>query len=100
MLVQNYIVSYIREFNLYSLSIDFVSILISLYHCFFDAGAQKLSNACVGWIHVKDVVNAHIQAFEISSARGRYCLVESVAYFSDIVKITHKLFPTLPLPEM
>ncbi|KAI9094471.1 hypothetical protein K1719_026696 [Acacia pycnantha] len=62
-------------------------------------GAQKLSNACVGWIHVKDVVNAHIKAFEISSASGRCCLVESVAYFSDILKITHELFPTLPLPE-
>ncbi|XP_028758814.1 tetraketide alpha-pyrone reductase 1-like [Neltuma alba] len=62
-------------------------------------GAQMLSNACVGWIHVKDVVNAHIQAFEISSASGRYCLAESVAHFSDIVKITHELFPALPLTE-
>ncbi|XP_054797784.1 cinnamoyl-CoA reductase CAD2-like isoform X2 [Prosopis cineraria] len=62
-------------------------------------GEQMLLNPCVGWIHVKDVANAHIQAFDISSASGRYCLVERVAHFSDIVKITQEIFPTLPLPE-
>ncbi|KAI9073715.1 hypothetical protein K1719_044314 [Acacia pycnantha] len=62
-------------------------------------GAQTSPNLAVGWINVKDVANAHIQAFEISSASGRYCLVETMAHFSDIVKISHELYPTLPLPE-
>ncbi|XP_028758782.1 tetraketide alpha-pyrone reductase 1-like [Neltuma alba] len=62
-------------------------------------GAQTFPNFSLGWIHVKDVANAHIQAFEISSASGRYCLVETVAHYSDIVKILHELYPTLPLPQ-
>ncbi|XP_054796684.1 phenylacetaldehyde reductase-like [Prosopis cineraria] len=62
-------------------------------------GAQTFLNYSLGWIHVKDVAIAHIQAFEISSASGRYCLVETVAHYSDIVKILHELYPTLRLPE-
>ena len=64
-----------------------------------DLGANTFPNSVLGWVNVKDVVNAHIQAFEIPSASGRYCLVETVAHFSDIVKISHELYPTLPLPE-
>ncbi|KAK9937029.1 hypothetical protein M0R45_013847 [Rubus argutus] len=38
-------------------------------------GARTFPNASFGWINVKDVANAHVQAFEIPSASGRYCLV-------------------------
>ena len=63
------------------------------------AGAQTFPNASFGWINVKDVANAHIQAFELSSASGRYCLVERVAHYSEVVKILHELYPDLQLPE-
>lgn len=53
----------------------------------------------MGWVHVKDVAKAHIQAFEIPSASGRYCLVERVVHYSEIVKILKDLFPDLLLPE-
>ncbi|KAL9371485.1 hypothetical protein Peur_036625 [Populus x canadensis] len=62
-------------------------------------GAQTFPNASFGWINVKDVANAHIQAFELSSASGRYCLVERVAHYSEVVKILHELYPNLQLPE-
>ncbi|XP_028758810.1 cinnamoyl-CoA reductase 1-like [Neltuma alba] len=62
-------------------------------------GAKTFPNVTFGWINVKDVVNAHIQAFEIPSANGRYILAERVAHFSDVVKILHDLYPTLQLPE-
>ncbi|KAJ7964082.1 Cinnamoyl-CoA reductase 1 [Quillaja saponaria] len=62
-------------------------------------GAKTFPNASFGWINVKDVANAHIQAFEIPTASGRYCLVEKVAHFSEIVKILHRLYPNLQLPE-
>lgn len=48
---------------------------------------------------MKDVVNAHIKAFEIPSASGRYCLSETVAHFADIVNILRELYPTAKLPE-
>jgi len=65
----------------------------------FVNGAQTFSNASFGWVNVKDVANAHIQAYEIASASGRYCLVERVVHNSEIVKTLRELYPTLQLPE-
>ncbi|KAL4317876.1 hypothetical protein GQ457_18G005150 [Hibiscus cannabinus] len=62
-------------------------------------GASTFPNASFGWINVKDVANAHIQAFEIPSASGRYCLVERVVHYSEIVNILRDLYPSLQLPE-
>ncbi|XP_074314864.1 phenylacetaldehyde reductase-like [Silene latifolia] len=55
-------------------------------------------NATFGWVHVKDVAEAHIKAFEIPSANGRYIMCETVAHFSQIVDILKELYPTLKLP--
>lgn len=60
---------------------------------------EKYPNAALGWVHVKDVAEAHIQAFEIASANGRYILAESVAYFSEIINILRQLYPSLQLPS-
>ncbi|KAK4278650.1 hypothetical protein QN277_016471 [Acacia crassicarpa] len=60
---------------------------------------QTFPNYRAAWVNVKDVANAHIQAFEIPSASGRYNLVERVAHYSEHVKILHELFPTLQLPD-
>ncbi|KAJ9685241.1 hypothetical protein PVL29_017318 [Vitis rotundifolia] len=40
-----------------------------------------------------------INAFEISSASGRYCLVERVTYCSEAIKILQELYPALHLPQ-
>ncbi|KAE8038280.1 hypothetical protein FH972_010805 [Carpinus fangiana] len=50
-------------------------------------------------VDVRDVAHAHIQAFEIAAAGGRYCLVERIAHHSEFFKILHKLYPSLHLPE-
>ncbi|XP_059665335.1 phenylacetaldehyde reductase-like [Cornus florida] len=62
-------------------------------------GSQTYLNNAMGWVNVKDVAIAHIQAFEVPSANGRYCLVERVLHNSEIVKILRELFPALQLPE-
>ncbi|KAM0008931.1 putative cinnamyl-alcohol dehydrogenase [Helianthus debilis subsp. tardiflorus] len=62
-------------------------------------GSETYSNSISGWVNVKDVANAHIQAFEIPSASGRYCLVESVVHNSELVQILKKLYPSSPLPQ-
>nr|AAX83110.1 alcohol dehydrogenase-like protein [Ocimum basilicum] len=62
-------------------------------------GAETYPNSSFGWINVKDVAHAHILAFENASASGRYCLVERVAHFSEVVKILRGLYPTYKLPE-
>ncbi|CBI16354.3 unnamed protein product, partial [Vitis vinifera] len=61
-------------------------------------GAQIFPNFTMGWVHVKDVAEAHIQAFEIPSANGRYCLAERTVHYSEIVKILKDLFPDFQLP--
>ncbi|XP_058077518.1 phenylacetaldehyde reductase-like [Magnolia sinica] len=65
----------------------------------FINGSPTFGNATLGWVHVKDVAEAHILAFEVPTASGRYCLVERVAHYSEIVKILCDHFPAIPLPE-
>ncbi|KAL2239933.1 UNVERIFIED_CONTAM: Cinnamoyl-CoA reductase 1, partial [Sesamum indicum] len=60
---------------------------------------ENTSKFYLWMINVKDVANAHILAFENPSAKGRYCLVEKVAHFSEVVKILRELYPSLKLPE-
>ncbi|XP_052196349.1 phenylacetaldehyde reductase-like isoform X3 [Diospyros lotus] len=60
---------------------------------------ESFRNFSFGWVNIKDAVNAHIQAFEIPSASGRYFLTERVAHLSEIVDIMRKLFPDFRLPE-
>ena len=43
-------------------------------------------NAIFGWVNVKDVANAHIQAYEIPLANGGYCLDDRVAHLSESLK--------------
>ncbi|XP_057499487.1 cinnamoyl-CoA reductase CAD2-like isoform X3 [Actinidia eriantha] len=62
-------------------------------------GAKSYPNAFYRWVDVRDVASAHIQALEISSASGRYCVVDKAAHFSEVVKILHQLYPALDLPE-
>uniref|UniRef100_A0A803KP24 NAD-dependent epimerase/dehydratase domain-containing protein n=1 Tax=Chenopodium quinoa TaxID=63459 RepID=A0A803KP24_CHEQI len=62
-------------------------------------GEKTFPNAAFGLVHVKDVVTAHILAFEVPSASGRYVLVETVAHCSEIVRILQELYPSLSLPD-
>ncbi|GKV12626.1 hypothetical protein SLEP1_g23748 [Rubroshorea leprosula] len=51
------------------------------------------------FVDVRDVAHAHIQAFEIPSATGRYCMVESTVDVTELWKILHQLFPMFHLNE-
>ncbi|KAL6125209.1 hypothetical protein ACLB2K_073268 [Fragaria x ananassa] len=51
------------------------------------------------FVDVRDVASAHIQAFELPSASGRYCLVSYFAHISEALKIIRQLYPTLNIPE-
>ena len=63
----------------------------------YDAGQEILSSGIYTYVDVRDVAYAHIQALEIASANGRYCLVGTVTYSSETRKILHKLYPALNL---
>ncbi|PON84842.1 NAD(P)-binding domain containing protein [Trema orientale] len=62
-------------------------------------GPQTFPNRVYTFVDVRDVANVHIQAFEVASASGRYCLAGNVAHISEIIKILHELYPTLSFPE-
>ncbi|KAL5706573.1 hypothetical protein ACHQM5_024723 [Ranunculus cassubicifolius] len=55
-------------------------------------------NFTIGWVDVRDVMNAHILAFETPSASGRYCLVDRVVDFTEIIAILKELYPGIMLP--
>ncbi|KAJ9158825.1 hypothetical protein P3X46_024371 [Hevea brasiliensis] len=61
-------------------------------------GAQTYPNTYYSSTDVRDVAEAHIRAFEIPAACGRYCLVANVSHFSEVLKIVHEHFPSLHLP--
>ncbi|KAF2319618.1 hypothetical protein GH714_017622 [Hevea brasiliensis] len=62
-------------------------------------GAQTYPDAHYRSVDVRDVADAHIRAFEIPSANGRYCLVTHALHFSEVLKIVHQHYPTLNLPK-
>jgi len=78
---------------------DFRSIIKWFSSCREILGSDTYPNVSFGWVHIKDVADAHVLAFETPSANGRYLLVESVAHFSEVVEILHELYPTLKLPN-
>ncbi|XP_039688697.1 phenylacetaldehyde reductase [Medicago truncatula] len=59
-----------------------------------DAGSETYRTAAFRWINVKDVANAHINAYEDASASGRYCLAERVMHFSELVTSALIQIPT------
>ncbi|XP_004509912.1 cinnamoyl-CoA reductase CAD2 [Cicer arietinum] len=56
-------------------------------------------NNAFGWLDVKDVADAHILAYEIASANGRYCLAERVVHYSEIARILRDLYPTIQISD-
>ncbi|KAJ9129676.1 hypothetical protein P3X46_035310, partial [Hevea brasiliensis] len=64
-----------------------------------DPRAQIFPNDNYKFVDARDVANAHIGAFELASASGRLCLVGRVVHYSEFLKIIHKHYPTLHIPE-
>ncbi|XP_015866292.3 phenylacetaldehyde reductase-like [Ziziphus jujuba] len=63
-------------------------------------GAQSIStDEVLVFVDVRDVAYAHIQAFEVPSATGRYCLVDQVVEYFEVLKILKELHSDLSLPE-
>ncbi|PON57531.1 NAD(P)-binding domain containing protein [Trema orientale] len=62
-------------------------------------GAQTFSDSVYRFVDIRDVALAHIQAFEVPSASGRYCLVGDVVPISEALNILGRLYPTLTIPE-
>ncbi|RLN25157.1 cinnamoyl CoA reductase-like 2a [Panicum miliaceum] len=64
-----------------------------------NGSSSTYPNFSFGWVNVKDVALAHILAYEVPSANGRYCMVERVVHYSEVVNIIRKMYPTIPLAD-
>ena len=62
-------------------------------------GAQTFPNIVYRFVDIRDVALAHIQAFEVASASGRYCLFGHIVHISEALNILRQFFPNLSLPE-
>jgi nucleoside-diphosphate-sugar epimerase len=56
-------------------------------------------NAAYGWVHVKDVVDAHVLAYEKPEANGRYYVVERCANQLDLANRLRELYPNLKFAD-
>ncbi|XP_055817892.1 phenylacetaldehyde reductase-like isoform X2 [Solanum dulcamara] len=65
---------------------------------FIKEGKEAWSGGIYRFVDVRDVAHAHILAFEVPSANGRYCLVGVNGYSSLVLKIVQKLYPSIILP--
>ncbi|KAK6266734.1 hypothetical protein QUC31_017571 [Theobroma cacao] len=62
-------------------------------------GVHSFPSPTCPFVDVRDVAYAHIQAFEVPSACGRYCLVERAVPYSEVQKTLSELHPTVHLNE-
>lgn len=51
-------------------------------------------NTTVGFVHIDDVVAAHILAMEESKASGRLICSSSVAHWSEIIEMLKAKYPS------
>ncbi|CAN4110319.1 unnamed protein product [Withania somnifera] len=65
---------------------------------FITKGKEAWSGGIFKFVDVRDVADAHILAFEVPSANGRYCLVGANGYSSSLLKILRKLYPSITIP--
>lgn len=58
-------------------------------------GDQAFPLGVYRFVDVRVVAHAHIKAFELPSASGRYCLVARVMDSSEVLKIVLDHYPAL-----
>lgn len=72
----------------------------SLFHIIklVSGSAKTYPNTVLAYVHVKDVVTAHILAFETPSASGRYLCAQAVLHRGDVAHTLAKFFPDSNVP--
>ena len=58
-------------------------------------GGEEYPNLRLGFVHIDDVVTAHLLAMEVPEAHGRYICSNEVAHFCDILEMLRHKYPNL-----
>jgi nucleoside-diphosphate-sugar epimerase len=61
------------------------------------AVADEYPNRRIGFVHIDDVVKAHLLAMEEPGAHGRYICSSDVAHFRDIMSMLRTKYPKLQI---
>ncbi|XP_058091554.1 tetraketide alpha-pyrone reductase 2 isoform X4 [Magnolia sinica] len=56
-------------------------------------------NITIGFVHIDDVIAAHILAMEETRATGRLICSSSVTHWSEIIKMLKAKYPSYPIPN-
>lgn len=73
-------------------------IIFSLYCLGILLGLKgEYPNTTVGFVHIDDVVAAHILAMEERKVEGRLICSSSVAHWSEIIERLRAKYPSYPL---
>ncbi|KAL0910607.1 hypothetical protein M5K25_021606 [Dendrobium thyrsiflorum] len=56
-------------------------------------------NTTIGFVHIDDVVSAHMLAMEDSRASGRLICSSNVAHWSEIIQMLRAKYPSYPIPN-
>jgi len=59
------------------------------------SGGEEYPNLRLGFVHIDDVVTAHLLAMEVPEAHGRYICSNEVAHFCDILEMLRHKYPNL-----
>ena len=73
-----------------------VKMFICAIHVYVTGLRGEIPNVTVGFVHIDDVVAAHIIAMEDSRASGRLVCSSSVAQWSQIVEMLRPKYPSYP----
>ncbi|KAL6600377.1 hypothetical protein ACP70R_022511 [Stipagrostis hirtigluma subsp. patula] len=65
---------------------------------YLTGSAKHYVNAAQAYVHVRDVVEAHVRVYEAPDAHGRYICAESTLHRGELCRILAKLFPEYPIP--
>lgn len=66
---------------------------------FFSGTNKFYPNDVMGWVHVEDVANAHLLAYENEPASGRYLCIEDWRHWREVAEFLRELEPSAPITD-
>ncbi|KAJ0433586.1 putative NAD-dependent epimerase/dehydratase, NAD(P)-binding domain superfamily [Helianthus annuus] len=66
---------------------------------YVNGSVEEYPNMAVGFVHIEDVVAAHILAMEKKEAAGRLICSSTVAHWSDVIQMLKSKYPSYPIVD-
>lgn len=70
--------------------------ILCFTNTFISGTVGEYPNTTVGFVHIEDVVAAHILAMEEKEAEGRLICSSTVAHWSEVIQMLKSKYPFYP----